>query len=68
MSNKVFVKTKAPILVRLYNFLLLFCGRIHFIKYEYIFCTLVKKRQKYDCLKLPHSTQRWFEPSLRRVV
>ena len=34
MSNKVFVKTKAPILVRLYNFLLLFCGRIHFIKYE----------------------------------
>ena len=34
MSNKVFVKTKAPILVRLYNFLLLFFGRIHFIKYE----------------------------------
>ena len=34
MPNKVFVKTKAPILVRLYNFLLLFCGRVHFIKYE----------------------------------
>ena len=34
MSNKVFVKTKAPILVRLYNFFLLFCGRVHFIKYE----------------------------------
>ena len=34
MSNKVFVKTKAPILVRLYNFLLLFCSNIHFIKYE----------------------------------
>ena len=34
MSKTVFVKNKAPILVRLYNFLLLFLGRIHFIKYE----------------------------------
>ena len=34
MLNKVFVKTKAPILVRLYNFFLLFCGKTDFIKYE----------------------------------
>ena len=34
MSKTVFVKNKAPILVRLYNFLLLFLGRIHLIKYE----------------------------------
>ncbi|MFL3004939.1 MAG: sulfotransferase family protein [Candidatus Neomarinimicrobiota bacterium] len=34
MAKKVFVKSKAPVLVRIYNFFLLFCGRIHFIKYE----------------------------------
>ena len=34
MSKTVFVKNKAPILVGLYNFLLLFLGRIHLIKYE----------------------------------
>tara|TARA_Y100000992_G_scaffold75466_1_gene47648 strand:- start:1660 stop:2070 length:411 start_codon:yes stop_codon:yes gene_type:complete len=34
MAKKVFVKSKAPVLVRVYNFFLLFCGRIHFIKYE----------------------------------
>ena len=34
MSTKVFVKSKAPALVRAYNFFLLFCGRLHFIKYE----------------------------------
>ena len=34
MGKKVFVKNKAPILVRVYNFFLLFCGKIHLIKYE----------------------------------
>ena len=34
MPTKVFVKSKAPILVRAYNFFLFICGRIHLIKYE----------------------------------
>ena len=34
MPKKVFVKSKGPILVRLYNFFLFFFGRINFVKYE----------------------------------
>lgn len=34
MKKKVFVKSKAPVLVRFYNFFLLFCGRIHLINYQ----------------------------------
>ncbi len=34
MQKKVFVKSKGPILVRLYNFFLFFFGRINFVKYE----------------------------------
>ena len=34
MPTKVFVKSKAPVLVRAYNFFLFICGRIHLIKYE----------------------------------
>ncbi len=39
MLKKVFVKSKAPVLVRVYNFFLFICGRIHLINY------------KVDCLK-----------------
>ena len=34
MPTKVFVKSKAPVLVRAYNFFLFICGRVHLIKYE----------------------------------
>ena len=34
MPTKVFVKNKAPVLVRAYNFFLFICGRIHLIKNE----------------------------------
>ena len=34
MPTKVFVKSKAPVLVRAYNFFLFICDRIHLIKYE----------------------------------
>ena len=34
MPKKVFVKRKAPTLVRLYNLFLFFCSRLHIIKYQ----------------------------------
>jgi len=34
MSRKISVKNKAPVLVRLYNFFLLFCNKLHLINYK----------------------------------
>jgi len=42
MAKKVFVKSKAPALVRFYNLFLLFCGRVNLIKYEVDFLQYLK--------------------------